>query len=155
MEIKQLSEAEIRDLGAGLDQFEKDYTNLKNAWAYFDISVRRGANDIFSFGKGVSFYEGYDGDGYWSEGSRSATAYFKVPEPGQYALHIETTEGGTGETGTTPQATAMRVQLKQGYISNYYFIILLVLTIAAVASGYIMRMMFESRRWKSVLGDDD
>ncbi len=130
-------------------------TNLKNAWAYFDISVRRGANDIFSFGKGVSFYEGYDGEGYWSEGSRSATAHFKVPEAGQYVLHIQTAEGGTGETGNTPQPTALRVQLKQGYISSYYFIILLILAAIAVAAGYLARMMFESRRWKSVLGDDD
>ena len=130
-------------------------TSLKNAWAYFDINVRQGANDIFSFGKNVSFYEGHDGDGYWSEGSRAATAHFKVPEPGRYTLNIQAAEGGMGETGTTPQATALRVQLKQGYISNYYFIILLILAVAATAAGYLARMMFESRRWKSVLEDDD
>lgn len=130
-------------------------TDLRNAWAYFDISVRQGANDIFSFGKGVSFYEGHDSDGYWAEGSRAATAHFKVPEAGQYTLHIQTAEGGKGETGTIPQATALRLQLKQGYINNYYFIILLVLTLVATAAGYLARMMFESRRWKSVLGDDD
>lgn len=130
-------------------------TDLKNAWAYVDISVRRGANDIFSFGKGVSFYEGHDSEGYWAEGSQTATAHFQVPEPGRYALHIQVAEGGTGETGTTLPETTLRIQLKQGYISSYYFIALLILAAVAVAAGYLMRMIFESRRWKSVLGDED
>lgn len=161
---EQLSASAIRE-GANTHEFTVTQPNrllelnvdtqLRNAWAYFDISVRQGANDIFSFGKSVSFYEGRDSEGYWSEGSRAATAHFKVPEAGNYSLHIKTAEGGKGETGSTPPDTALRVKLKQGYVSNYYFTILLILSALAAAAGFFSRIMFESRRWKSVLGDDD
>lgn len=130
-------------------------TQLKNAWGFFDISIRKDANDIFSFGKNVSYYEGVDDGESWSEGSRSVNAHFKVPEAGSYALHIQMAEGGMGETGTTPPATNLRVSLKQGYISNHYFMLLLVLTGIAALAGFFSKLFFESKRWKSVLGDDD
>ncbi|CAA6815885.1 MAG: Unknown protein [uncultured Thiotrichaceae bacterium] len=130
-------------------------TQLKNAWGFFDISVRKGANDIFSFGKNVSYYEGVEGGESWSEGSRSAKAHFKVPEAGSYMLHIKMAEGGKGETGTTPPTTSARITLKQGYISNHYFVLLLILTGIAALAGFLSKIFFESKRWKSVLGEDD
>nr|CAA6830820.1 MAG: Unknown protein [uncultured Thiotrichaceae bacterium] len=130
-------------------------TQLNNAWGYFDISIRKGANDIFTIGKGVSYYSGYEGGESWSEGSQSANAHFKVPEAGNYALHIKMAEGGKGETGTTPPTTNLQISLKQGYISNHYFMLLLILSGVAILAGFFSKMFFESRRWKSVLGDDD
>lgn len=130
-------------------------TQLNNAWGFFDVSIRKGANDIFSFGKGVSYYQGNDGGERWSEGSRSVSAHFKVPEAGTYALRVKMAEGGTGERGNTPPQTTLQVTLKQGYISNYYFVVLLILSAAAAVAGFFAKLFFESKRWKSVLGDDD
>ncbi|MEZ5479328.1 MAG: DUF4178 domain-containing protein [Thiolinea sp.] len=161
---EQLDAAAIRN-GAGTHEFEvtrpnsllalKVDTQLQNAWSFFDINIRQGANDIFSIGKEVSFYEGRDDEGYWSEGSRSATALFKVPAAGNYSLHITQAEGGTGESSGAPPATTVNLTLKQGYVSSYYFVWLLVISAIATLSGFIARRLFETKRWKTVLGDDD
>ncbi|MEZ5536820.1 MAG: DUF4178 domain-containing protein [Thiolinea sp.] len=130
-------------------------TQLRNAWGYFDIDILQGANDVFSFGTGASFYEGTEGGEYWAEGDRTAYAYFQVPQAGEYTMHIQMTEGGTGETGTTPPDISLQATLKQGYISNYYFNWLFVIAAIAALAGFFSKMFFEGRRWKSVLGDDD
>lgn len=130
-------------------------TQLRNAWGYFDIDILQGTNDVFSFGTGASFYEGYESGEYWAEGDRSAQAYFKVPAAGEYTMKIKMSEGGSGETGTTPPDISLRATLKQGYVSNYYFNILFILAAVAALGGFLSKMFFESRRWKSVLGDDD
>lgn len=134
----------------------KVQTQLKNAWAWFDIEVRQGPNSVFSFGKEVGFYEGYDSDGYWAEGSRSATAHFRVPQAGTYSLHITESDGGRGNSpGGTPPPTTLRVTLKQGYVSGFYFKILLGLAVLATAIGFFARYSFESKRWGAVLGGND
>lgn len=130
-------------------------TQLRNAWGFFDVDILKDQDDVFSFGREVSFYEGTEGGEYWAEGDRSAQAYFKVPEAGEYSMQITMAEGGTGETGTTPPETTLRATLKQGYISNYYFNILFILAAVASVSGFLSRYLFESRRWKPVLGEDD
>jgi len=130
-------------------------TNLDNAWVDFDIDVLKDNEEIFSMGKAFSFYEGRDDEGYWSEGSRSARALFKVPEPGRYRLNIQLADGGTGETGTTPPETTLELSVRQGYISSYYFVILLIITGIATLIGPGARIAFERRRWKAVLDDDD
>lgn len=130
-------------------------TQLRNAWGYFDINILQGTNDVFSFGTGASFYEGYDGGEYWTEGDRTTHAYFQVPQAGEYTMNLKMSEGGVGEISTTLPDTSLRATLKQGYISTYYFNWLFVITAMAALAGFLSKMFFESRRWKSVLEDDD
>ncbi|RKZ36335.1 MAG: hypothetical protein DRQ37_04355 [Gammaproteobacteria bacterium] len=127
---------------------------LKNAWAWFDVTVRNEQREIFSLSKQISYYSGYSGGEHWSEGSQSTRAYFKVPAAGKYTLLV-TGEGGTGSRGTKPQQKALNVTVKEGVIVSRYFVILLALTMTAFLWRYIMRWRFEARRWETDEDDDD
>lgn len=130
-------------------------TSLSDAWAFFDISVQQNGEAIFSFGKEVSFYDGHDSEGYWSEGSRTATAHFLVPTAGSYSLEIEASEGGTGNFGGAKPSTPITVKVREGYVSPYYFVILLIISGVLSVVGWISRWAFEARRWKPVLEEGD
>ena len=68
------------------------------------IVVRKDGKSIFSMAKEISYYSGYDGGESWSEGSRNAHAYFKVPEAGNYTLGIEGQTDRRTRPGTGPRS---------------------------------------------------
>ncbi|MEM7407142.1 MAG: DUF4178 domain-containing protein [Pseudomonadota bacterium] len=146
-------EFEVTDAGnlIGLEL----YSNLSNAWGAFDVVVRREGKEIFSMGKEISYYSGYEGGESWSEGSREASAYFKVPEPGKYTLQIFG-EGGTGSSARrAPQARSLTVTLREGIKVSRYYLVMAVLCLLAWASGFFGRAAFESKRWDDDDDDDD
>jgi hypothetical protein len=104
--------------------------------------------------KQIAYYSGYDGGEHWSEGSRDARAYFKVPEAGNYSL-VLTGEGGTGNSGTRPPSVDLFVTVKEGIIVTRYFIALVALLALALAARYLARWRFESKRWVDTEEDDD
>jgi len=127
---------------------------LDNAWAWFDIQVLNQGVPLFSMNKQVSYYSGYEGGEHWSEGSRSASAYFKVPQAGQYELNVFG-EGGTGETGAVAQPRNLAVTVREGIIVSRYFIITSVLLLLSLVALPLSRGHFEAKRWGDYEDDDD
>ena len=123
---------------------------VTNNWVYFDIEITDAEtdDDVMFLGKEISFYEGRDSDGYWSEGSRKAEALFKLPKPGDYHIEITPSEAGSA-------IPPFKVRLYDYVFVKRYLVILLILSILASLSLPFMRHHFEKRRWADVLEDDD
>lgn len=123
--------------------------SLSNDWAFYDIVIQQGEKVVFALGKEISFYEGRDSDGYWSEGSRQANALFKLPDAGEYTL---TVEFDSSSTRTPPP---LFVEIYEGIVVMRYFFILFILSLAFFIWQWVDRFNFENRRWKAVTDDDD
>ncbi len=124
--------------------------SLTNNWAYYQVTVNdiEAEETVLALGKEVSFYEGRDSDGYWSEGSRTETALFKVPRAGDYVIDILPAE----TSGRVPQ---LRISLYEQVFVSRYLLALLILSVIAMVALPFYRRHFEQRRWSDVLEDDD
>ncbi len=123
--------------------------SLSNHWAAYDIVIQQGETVAFALGKEVSFYEGHDSDGYWSEGSREAKALFKLPKAGEYLLSVEF------DSSSLQTPPPLFIELYEGVIVARYFLIVLGLALAFFMGHWVHRFTFESRRWQAVMEDDD
>ena len=125
---------------------------ISNGWMWLDFDIVRAetGEELLSLGKEISFYEGYEGGERWSEGSRRATALFKVPSSGSYRLQVSNSE--RGDNVRSPDVT---VVVRQGVLLARWFIILLIATALAALYNLIRRGIFEGRRWAPVTSDDD
>lgn len=123
---------------------------VRNNWAYYDVTVSDAATDepVLALGKEISFYEGRDSDGYWSEGSRRETALFKVPAAGDYEIEIVPAETG----GSVPP---LSVRLYEQVFVKRYLVILLIVSAIASLGLTLYRRQFEKKRWHDVLEDED
>lgn len=123
---------------------------MSNNWAYYDVTVTDTETgvDILAMGKEISFYQGRDSDGYWSEGSQRETALFKVPVAGSYEIEIVPAETG----GSVPP---LSVRLYEQVFVKRYLVILLILSAVAALGLPAYRLHFEKKRWADVLEDDD
>ncbi|KPJ95846.1 MAG: hypothetical protein AMJ53_01920 [Gammaproteobacteria bacterium SG8_11] len=130
------------------------YSDLDNAWAWYDVEVQKSGAPLFSMSKQISYYQGYEGGEHWSEGSKKARAYFKVSEPGVYTIQVWG-EGGTGNRGTTPQNRSLRMEVKEGVIVSRYFIAMTVLSLLALMAVPLSKWHFENKRWGEYEDDDD
>lgn len=102
---------------------------LSNAWTYFEVTVSKDGHDYFTIGKEISYYHGYSGGESWSEGSKSTSAYFRLPEQGMYELHISA-EGKSGMySAGSMQNKPLRISIMQGVMISRYFIILTIILI--------------------------
>jgi hypothetical protein len=124
--------------------------SISNNWAYYNVTVSDAAtgDDVLALGKEISFYEGRDSDGYWSEGSRSARALFKVPAAGDYKIEIIPAETG----GSIPP---LSVRLYDGVVVKRYIVALLIVSVLAAVALHFRRHWFERKRWADILEDDD
>jgi hypothetical protein len=82
-------------------------TNLSDNWAYLSFALINDATgDAFDFAREVSYYSGYDSDGSWTEGSKSASITIPHVPAGRYYLRIEPEMEGSQAPGTnSPAAT--------------------------------------------------
>ncbi len=123
---------------------------LSNNWVYYDVTISDAETDedVLFLGKEVSFYEGRDSEGYWSEGSRRETALFKVPAIGDYEIEISPAEAG----GAVPP---FEIRLYDNVFVKRYLVMLLILSVIASLGLTLYRRHFEKKRWADVLEDDD
>ena len=123
---------------------------VNNNWVYYDVQVNDAASDevVLSLGKEISYYEGYDSDGRWTEGSQRASALFKVPAAGEYEIEIQPAEAG----GSVPP---LSMRLREQVLVKRYMVALLILSGLAIVIPHFRRHQFEKRRWADVLEDDD
>ncbi|MCP4406773.1 MAG: DUF4178 domain-containing protein [Gammaproteobacteria bacterium] len=128
-------------------------SGLQNAWAWFDVTILKDDQPVYSMAKEISYYSGTEGGEHWSEGSQSADAYFKLPQAGEYILFVDG-EGGQGDRGNNPQHRALHIKIKEGVTVSRYFFILAVPFFVAFGLRYFMKWRFEAKRWQVVTGDD-
>jgi hypothetical protein len=64
-------------------------TDIENNWMYLNIALIGADGHAYNIGREVSFYEGADSDGHWTEGSKSASATISPVPAGTYFLRVE------------------------------------------------------------------
>lgn len=65
-------------------------SQLDNKWIYLNYAlINQDTGHAYDFGREVSYYHGYDEDGFWSEGSRRDTVTIPSVPPGNYYLRVE------------------------------------------------------------------
>jgi Domain of unknown function (DUF4178) len=63
---------------------------LDNKWIYLNYAlINQDTGHAYDFGREVSYYHGYDQDGFWSEGKRTDTVTVPSVPPGNYYLRVE------------------------------------------------------------------
>jgi hypothetical protein len=116
--------------------------DVDNNWIYVNYAlINQDTGQAYDFGREVSYYQGYDSDGAWTEGSQ--TDHVTVPSvpPGKYYLRIEP-ESDLGHGSITYSVTIMRdvPQL------SFYGIGALALLVPALFVTW-RTMNFEHLRW--------
>ncbi|MDN5278295.1 MAG: hypothetical protein PWR01_2260 [Clostridiales bacterium] len=131
--------------------------SLKNQWSYYNFRVvdKEEKTKYFDMPTALSYYEGYEGGEYWSEGSTEVTAYFKIPEKGQFKLAVD----GEGGTGNDPQKNFSLsntiVEIREGVRQGHYTLTWFFLCLVLGAPFFIKKMTFEAQRWADDDEDDD
>lgn len=66
------------------------HASLDNKWIYLNYAlINEETGHAWDFGREVSYYHGYDSDGYWSEGKTTDTVTVPSVPPGHYYLRVE------------------------------------------------------------------
>lgn len=118
------------------------YAPLDNAWMALNMALVKDENLVIHVDDAdISYYHGYEGGESWSEGSKSHTTYWKIPEPGVYRLLLQ----GISNSGNTNSSDIARhkvnVKIKAGAIPATPFTntIIAALIIAGITIGlYVM-----------------
>jgi hypothetical protein len=116
--------------------------DVNNNWIYLNYAlINQDTGQAYDFGREVSYYQGYDEDGSWSEGSRSDTVAIPSVPPGNYYFRIEP-ESDLGR-GTIRYWLSAKRDVPQ---ASFFGIALLALLLPA---GLITwrSMNFEHLRW--------
>jgi len=65
-------------------------SQLDNKWIYLNYAlINQDTGHAYGFGREVSYYHGYDEDGFWSEGSQTDSVTIPSVPPGNYYLRVE------------------------------------------------------------------
>ncbi len=120
--------------------------NVYNAWSWYDMELTNEETDetVAEFDGGIEYYEGYDSDGKWTEGSQTVTFRFKPPEAGAYRLTITT---GDPQSARLP----VRVEIRENVMLSRYLFGLGIFFALCALSLWFRRARFEAKRW----GDDE
>jgi hypothetical protein len=122
--------------------------NVDNSWVYYDISVIDSENEeIYSIGKEISYYHGYEGGESWSEGSTDESAYIKLDKAGDYTLLFIAPEN--------PSGVYTHVKIRENVIRVIYFQILFVMFLLFSLLYLIKLGLHHTRLWKHVQEEDE
>lgn len=127
---------------------------LDNSWISLSYAIVNAKDEVVSeLYDEASYYHGRDSEGYWTEGSRSFGAYFKVEKAGTYKLLVHAT-GGTGIRGG-PRNEPVAITVTADNTISWYFIVPMIFAGLIAGLGIFMKLAFEGRRWAPVMEDDD
>ena len=119
---------------------------ISNTWIDVDVQlINRVTGEARSEQTELSYYFGYDSDGSWSEGSRSAHVEFAAVVPGTYFLRIEP------EADPKAPELPLKLQVHTGGIFWSNFFASLALLLIYPLWVLYRRHVFERERW----GDSD
>jgi uncharacterized Zn-finger protein len=122
-------------------------SDLDNNWlgVQGDL-VNQDTGEVTSFYQELSYYEGRDDEGLWTEGDRSGTEYLSVVEPGTYVLRTTaafTSGGGLQQVAQRSYQVALTSDSPRG---SWFFCALVMLLVGPVLS-FMRSSSFESTRW--------
>jgi hypothetical protein len=130
--------------------------DVNNTWIYLNYAlINQDTGQAYDFGREVSYYQGYDEDGSWSEGSHSDTVAIPSVPPGNYYFRIEPESELGG--GTIRYWLSAKRDVPQ---ASFFGIALLALLLPAGLLTW-RSMNFEHLRWAesdyggSASDDDD
>jgi len=64
--------------------------NVNNSWIYLNYAlINQDTGQAYDFGREVTYYHGYDSDGFWSEGKTRDNVVIPSVPPGNYYLRVE------------------------------------------------------------------
>jgi len=120
--------------------------NVVNSWTWYDMELTNEETDetVAEFDGGIEYYQGYDSDGSWSEGSQTATFRFHPPAAGPYRLTIA---NGDPQSAVLP----VKVEVRENVMLSRYLFGLAAFFAACWLSLWFREKRFEAKRW----GDDD
>lgn len=132
----------------------RTFAPLKNSWLSVDMAFLdvKGQKVVAEVSNDVSYYSGYEGGEYWTEGGRSSTKYFRAPPAGTYQLLLKA-NGGSGYKGGA-RRESMVVRIYSGVVLSRYFIIGFFVILLIPLVIWWRGSAFETRRWAPVMDDD-
>jgi hypothetical protein len=115
---------------------------LQNDWIYLNYAlINQDTGQAWDFGREVSFYSGYDSDGYWSEGSRKDSVIVGSVPAGKYYLRIEP------EVAPRHPQIAYTVEVRRDVpVFGFYGWAFLALLLPAIVLTW-RSLSFERSRW--------
>ena len=118
-------------------------TDLDNDWVFYSLAlVNESTGDTRDATKQLSYYQGTDSDGRWTEGSRRGKIKVASVPAGTYFLRVGTAGGEPGKSVVNYQLRVRRDVPSYGF----YFLAFLALTVPALFM-FIPSASFEQRRW--------
>ena len=126
-------------------------SDLQNNWLYFNLAlVNDETGQALEWGREVSYYEGRDSDGSWSEGGRRDVSKLAHVPAGRYYLRVEPEwqPGGAEASSASPPRAGYRLTLKRDVPVLWpYLVALLALLFPAMAIT-IRSVNYEHSRWQ-------
>lgn len=119
-------------------------TDLENNWTYFNFALIGANGHAYNFGHEVSYYEGQDSDGHWSEGAQSSSITVSSIPPGTYFLRVEP-EGDKTKTGVVVH---YHLTVRRHVMTWTFFILALILLAIPVVFQTWRAQAFERARWQ-------
>jgi hypothetical protein len=114
--------------------------DVSNSWIYLGFAlISEETGNAYDFGREVSYYFGRDGDGSWTEGTRSDEAALPSVPAGRYYLRIEP----EGPAGTISYS----IKVYRDVPRWSFFWLSLVALLLPPAFLFWRRRVFEIRRW--------
>ena len=115
---------------------------LSNHWIYLNYAlINQDTGQAWDFGREVSYYSGYDSDGFWSEGKRTDIVVIPSVPPGHYYLRIEP------EVDSTLPKISYTVQVKRDVpVFGIYGVAFLALLVPMLIISW-RAYTFERSRW--------
>jgi hypothetical protein len=118
-------------------------TDLSNSWVYFNYAlINADTGQAFDFGREVSYYNGTDSDGAWSEGGRKDTAVVPAVPSGRYYLRVEP------EMEANAGAVGYEINVRRDVPSMSFFLIAALLLLVPPVFLAFRSMGFEQARWR-------
>ncbi len=122
-------------------------TDLDNEWAFFQLALLNAdTGEAYDFSREVSYYQGRDSDGNWSEGSRSKSVTLGSVPAGRYYLRIEP-EFDTSTPALRPRSMNYQVRVKRDVTTWIYFVFGAILLLIPPVWTSIRIGSFEGQRW--------
>lgn len=134
---------EVTGTGTAL-QFDV-YAPITNDWFDLDFElINETTGDRFEGAKSLEFYEGYDSEGKWTEGSKGDYIIISSVPPGKYHINFYP----QFSSGHPPDAS-FRVKVFQGVTLWANFTVFILLALVFPLVHYIRLNAFELRRWEN------
>jgi len=134
-------------------------TSLLNQWLYFNFAlINDDTGEAYDFGREVSYYNGRDSDGAWSEGSASDTVLIPSIPPGRYYLRVEPEVDAASISSA--RGVNYEIVLRRDVPFNIPFGIAALLLLIPPVFTTLRKTRFEQARWQEsdhapAASDDD